>query len=748
MSELIEARSLFKWNEVRPEEVTSKLPISSLEISKSVPVGRTEEGYTPIFRNKVLKDRVIWNLHRDLDTYDKLFENAVKCYGDRPCLGSREYDYEKKVSGRFFKSYTYKEVDIRRKNLGAGILGILRANPYKLPDSKVHEKIDQHEKNFKGYCEATDNYEENSSFVVSIFSSNRLEWMLTDLACSAYSLVNTALYDTLGVGASKHILEITGSPIVVCSRDKISTVLSLKRSYPNELRNVISIVSMDPLDIAFDRHLVEQQAKELNITIHDIREVEEFGRLHPLKPLPPSANTLYTISFTSGTTGANPKGVMLTQANATAAVTFLACSMSQLENGKAFIFLPLTHIYERKTSGFALSTGYFLGFPQLTVEQDPKKVNPFENLLDDLSIFKPTYLSLVPRILLRIEALIKNKLKDLDASTLAEVDEILEYKLTQQLYSDGSQGNHEIYDSHPEYKNLRSLVGFQNLVWTQTASAPISPSTIVYLKSALNIGLKQLYGLTETFGALTLSNAYESNPGSCGGIGPCAEMRLREIPGMNYYSKDLKGELLLRGPQLFKGYYRDKAETEKAFDKDGWFLTGDIARIDPKTGRLYIIDRVKNFFKLSQGEYVSPEKVENIYLSANPVLAQLYVHGDSMTSYVIGIAGIEFSKAAAFLREQGKLSTSEPTREDVYKLINTPQMKAALLSKCNSNVRNKLNGFELIRNIYIEENPLTLDRNVVTPTMKIKRAIASVFFKDIIDALYKEGSILKLNSKV
>ncbi|ABN65109.2 long-chain-fatty-acid--CoA ligase [Scheffersomyces stipitis CBS 6054] len=743
--------SYYTEQDVAKEQALSKLPIASSAVIDNTPTGAaTNDGkYSSVFRNKALPERLISEIHPELDTYHKLFNNAVALYGDRPCLGQRPYNYKLKQSAPYFKSYTYKEVNQRKKNLGAGIIYSLQNNAYTNYELEPHRKIRDHLKDWTSYgvpINALDNkdgeIEKSASFIVSIFSANRYEWILTDIACTAYSITNTALYDTLGPDVTKYILELSKSPIVVCSHEKIPIVLDLKEKYPKELESLISIVSMDPFS-TIDNSLLEK-ARNLKVEVTDIDQIESVGASHPLDELPPSRDTLYTISFTSGTTGARPKGAMLSQTNATCAMSFLACTEPH-SGGKdrAFIFLPLTHIYERETSGFALVGGYFLGFPQLTM--DNQKVDVFQNLIEDLRIFRPTYFSIVPRILTKMEALVKTLINEMSESDAAEVRKIIEFKSNEHKRYDGSEGKNYHYDNFPPYKALREYMGMDELKWMQTASAPVAPTTLSYLKASLNIGLRQLYGLTETFGAITTTPAYEATTGSCGSIAPTGEFRLRNVSG--YKISDNKGELVIRGPQVFKGYYYNKKETESCINSEGWFHTGDIAKLDNKTGRIYIIDRVKNFFKMAQGEYISPEKIENRYLSSNPIISQLYVHGDSLKSFLVGIVGVDFEKGLSFLNDVCGYNRLDMSSEEMLQEINRVETKKKFLSIINKNVNGKLNGFEKLHNIHIEINPLTVERDVVTPTLKIRRGVASKFFGDVFHRLYNMEQSLVFEAK-
>ena len=130
---------------------------------------------------------------------------------------------------------------------------------------------------------------------------------------------------------------------------------------------------------------------------------------------------------------------------------------------------------------------------------------------------------------------------------------------------------------------------------------------------------------------------------------------------MGYSIDRLEGEVMLQGPQMFKGYYYNKEETDNSIDEDGWFHSGDIARIDPKTGELVLLIELKISSRCNK-ENMSPEKIENRYLSSNPQITQLYVHGNSLQAYLVGIVGVEYEKGLKFLNEEfgfNKIDISE-----------------------------------------------------------------------------------------
>lgn len=679
------------------------------------------QGYSGIYRNATSVDSLRSIIHPSLSTLYEMFEHSILINGNEDSLGTRI-----KNDDGTFGVYQFEKYGItakRRLNLGAGIFFILENNPYKL-DIEAHNKI------------RYDSHSNESPFVLSIFSANRPEWVLADCACVAYSLTNTALYESLGPDSSEYILKLTESPIVVASKDKLEMLISIKKDQPEKLKTLISLVSMDPLTPA-DNQLIEF-GKQNNIAVYDIHQVEKFGEVSPLPPIKPTPDTIYTISFTSGTTGANPKGVVLSNRNAVSAITFCASMQPPTKNATVYEFLPLAHIYERMSYQYALFRGAHIGFPQSASPQ---------TFLDDIKVLRPHFLSLVPRVLTKLEAGLKAQtINNEDSPVLQKLfTRAINKKIELQSAEDGAAGSHLFYDRIIGL--VRKKLGLDRLISCSTGSAPIAPETIKFLKACLNIGLSQGYGLTESFAGVCSSPKYEANPGSCGAIAVTTEMRLKEIPAMNYYANDPegpKGELLIRGPQIFSGYYKNPEETEKALDSEGWFSTGDVAKIDKNNhNRLFIIDRVKNFFKLAQGEYITPERIENLYLACFPALQQVYVHGDSLQTYLVAIIGLDETTAPILMKRAFKKDMTEPAK--ILEFFDNVENKKRLLDILNQSVTGKLNGLEKVHNIKVAFNPLKLEDDVITPTMKIKRVLAFKHFKDVFERLYEEGSLIKVD---
>ena len=187
------------------------------------------------------------------------------------------------------------------------------------------------------------------------------------------------------------------------------------------------------------------------------------------------------------------------------------------------------------------------------------------------------------------------------------------------------------------FRKVGQLLG-GNIKYMVTASAPIDAQVLEFIKIAFCVPVVEGYGLTETSGGASFTQLYDPVIGHVGGPTKAVKWRLKDIPEMNYYSTDKpypRGELCMQGPSVFSGYFKREDKTKEAFDAEGWFLTGDVVQVYPN-GTVKIIDRAKNIFKLSQGEYIAPEKIENCF-AMSAKLPQSFVYGDSMKSCCVAV---------------------------------------------------------------------------------------------------------------
>mmetsp|Transcript_16606 Transcript_16606/g.14435 ORF Transcript_16606/g.14435 Transcript_16606/m.14435 type:complete len:341 (+) Transcript_16606:844-1866(+) len=289
-------------------------------------------------------------------------------------------------------------------------------------------------------------------------------------------------------------------------------------------------------------------------------------------------------------------------------------------------FLPLSHIFERINTNALYSRGIAMGFFQ----GDVLKIR------DDLMELKPTVLAAVPRLYNKFFSVIKDTISKFDEKKKAKVNKVINKKLDN-LKNHGAY-KHKLYDKVAFSKMKRAVGG--RVQCCVSGSAPLSAEVSDFLKIAFYCPILEGFGATETTSGCILQNPDQYLAGDCGAPMVSCEVKVIDVEEMKYTSKDEtdgkptpRGELLIRGPNIFKGYYKAEEKTKEAIDKDGWYHTGDIAKILPN-GSVKIVDRRKNIFKLSQGEYIAPEKVENLYV-LHPCVAEVWVNGDSTRDFCV-----------------------------------------------------------------------------------------------------------------
>jgi len=216
-------------------------------------------------------------------------------------------------------------------------------------------------------------------------------------------------------------------------------------------------------------------------------------------------------------------------------------------------------------------------------------------------------------------------------------------------------------------------------------------------------------------------------------VGPplsCCDMKLVDVPDMQYFAVSGQGEVCIRGTNVFKGYYKDPEKTRETLDSEGWLHTGDVGMWLPN-GTLRIIDRKKHIFKLSQGEYVAPEKVENVYIRSS-YIAQLFVHGESLKSCVIAVVVPDVEVLKSWASKHGVPGT-------LSVLCQNAKVKQLIMDDMTRLAKEaNLKSFEQVKDIYLHPDPFSTQNNLLTPTLKAKRPEIRKYFKPQLDDLYSK----------
>lgn len=661
-----------------------------------------------MYRHIRSQDGLLETLDPAVRTAHDMFEFTANTSPNLPAYGYRPYNSTKKS----FDPYTwidYETMQKRRTNIGKGIV-------------ELHSR-----EGING-----------RQYGVGLWCQNRPEWQAVDLACMSQSLFSVSLYDTLGPDASEYIIRHAELTCVATSLNHVGALMKVKPRLPN----LKLIIVLDPLEPAANenpavskKELLDSMAKslDLDLKIYSLSEVEAIGAASSRRINPPKAEDIVTINYTSGTTGA-PKGVVLTHRNAVAAVCAGMVSGTPIGYGKSVMcsYLPLAHIYGRLLEGLSAYGGgkvaYFHG-------------NILE-LVDDLKLIRPTTFASVPRLYNRFGGVIKAQTLDAPGFRGSLSKHVVRTKMANLKAKENPTNKHMLYDRIWGKKVLAAL-GLDNAGHLVTGAAPLDPSLHEFFSIVTAARVMQGFGMTETYACALAQHEGDLTTGTCGGVAAATEACLLSVPEMDYTVDDKpfpRGELLLRGPNIFKEYFKNPEETKKSFTEDGWFKTGDIATIDD-LGKFAIIDRRKNVLKLAQGEYVSPERIEGMYLSACNYLAQGYVHGDSLQTSLVAMFGVQPDIFGPWASRITGTKIGPTDIEAIKKACKDQRVKEAVHKDLEKVARkNKFAGYERVKAFDLSVEPFTIDNETMTPTLKLKRPVAVKLYRNLLDQLYEEAN--------
>ena len=534
---------------------------------------------------------------------------------------------------------------------------------------------------------------------VCLFSPNRYEWWVADLAIISVGAVNVPIYATNSAEESRYIIENSDAKMCfVGTKEHMSKILEVKPKLPN-LGDVILFDVMDKLPagvVALKDAYKEGKA---------YKNKDDFDkRIIPI-------NIEATIIYTSGTTG-NPKGVMLTHKNFVSNVNQAnAVDPDFLSGDHTFLsFLPLAHSLERTVGYYApIFLGKKVAFAEST-----------EKLLENLNEIRPTFLVSVPRIYEKVHSGITSKVatappvkKALFNWAMGIARENLPYVCTDKPRSGFFAFKFNLANKII-FSKLRAALGLDRLVAAISGGGPLSVSDAEFF---LGMGIKVVegFGLTET---TPITNANKPKLIKPGTVGPAVKDTIVKI------SED--GEVLIKGPQVMKGYYKNEAATKEAFTEDGFFRTGDIGEID-KDGYLKITGRIKDLIVTSGGKNISPQNIENTLVTSK-FIEQVAIIGDNR-KYLSALIVPSYATLEAWAKENNIAFTG---RKD---LISKPEVQKLYEKELEDHMKDYAR-VEQIRKFTLLETEWSQDTGEMTPTMKVKRKVINQKYGPIIEAMY------------
>jgi long-chain acyl-CoA synthetase len=524
---------------------------------------------------------------------------------------------------------------------------------------------------------------------VAILSENRPEWMIADFACVTSGIVDVPIYATLTADQTLYLLQNSRARVIF-----VSTLEQLRKVQSIQARTSLEkIVIMD--DVA-EVNMIPMWSLINGASIEPDPQFDE--RAHQIQP-----DDLATLIYTSGTTGTS-KGVMLSHGNLTACA-IMASNRAEWEPGDVYLsFLPLSHVTARHVDYVCYLDGVTIVYCAV-----------FDELARMLQEAKPTIIVAVPRVYekVRQEAErraghgLKRKIfdwavrvgeKHKQEIALGETPTGLAWKLADKIV----------------FSKIRQGFGGRSRAYF-SGGAPLGKDMAEWF-CAVGIPIMEGYGLTETSPTLSVNRRGAFKIGSVGKVHDGLQLKLAE-----------DGEILVKGPTVFKGYWEMPEETRAAF-VDGWFKTGDIGEFDSE-GFLSITDRKKDLIKTSGGKFIAPQPIENA-LKANVLVAQAAVIGDKR-KYASVIISPHFPLLEDWANANGVAFAS---RQDLVASTKVRDLYKGIVEDLNR----KLAHFETIKKIVIVPDEFTVANGEITPTLKLKRRVIETKYKQQIDELYQE----------
>jgi len=597
-------------------------------------------------------------------TINQVFRNRAKKYGDRLAI-------EKKLNGKW-ESATWNDYYERARAAGLALhsMGVNRGDR------------------------------------IIILSENRLEWLYSDMGALGIGACVVPIYPTLTDEEAEYIVNNSDAKVMI-----VENTAQLKKAlYSKErcacLTHIVVMKNEDAVNTPdyvlsykdfLDMGRVEfEKNPTLFETLADHVELEDYA----------------TFVYTSGTTGV-PKGAMITHNNVISVIKALDAVEPHYayDTDQTVPFLPLSHVFERVAGHWY---GMYVGITSSYAES-------IDTLLSDLAEKRPTVVLAVPRVCEKVYQKI-----------IAKVEEASPFK--QKVFYWGQKVGSRISELREARKRIPLLLrikykiaykmifaNVQNALggrvrWMTASGAPTAKEIIQFFNAA-GIMVISGYGMTETCAPATMQNISHYRIGTTGAPIPCTEIKIAD-----------DGEILMKGGNVCKGYWKMPEETKEAFTEDGYLMSGDIGYFD-EDGFLLITDRKKDLIITSGGKNVAPQKIENLY-KADPLFTQFIVIGDQK-KYLTALCNINPDQAVKIAQEKNISYTSLPELMADEAFLKVVQEH---IDERNTHLAR----YETIKQIKIVDHEFSQETGELTPSLKVKRNVVKQKYKDLIDSMYED----------
>ncbi len=596
------------------------------------------------------------------DTIAKLFAHQCRRYGTR--VAHREKDLG------IWKSHSWAEYYERAQWIGLGLarLGLKRGD------------------------------------VISILSEDRKEWLYCDMAATCMGMIPSGVYTTDAAAQLAYLVNNSDSKVLFVENDEqLDKYLQAKAEMPGLIKTIVfdrdGLRDFSDPDVMFLDELYEIGRQEAES--HPGRFEEEIDKSRP--------QDVRMLIYTSGTTG-RPKGAMITHANIIYQIGALSSQIPTFESDEQLCFLPLCHVLERLFSvETQLAHGVTVNFAE----------SP-ETVFDNLREVSPHVFVAVPRLWEKIHSRLQILRKEATAIGRFAFDRAVaaglkraEYRIEGRPVPAAIEWTWRFWD-FVLLANLRRMIGMGRIRRGATGAAPISPELLKWFW-AIGVPVLEGFGQTETAGVATINTFVANKLGTIGVTLPGAETRI-----------GADGEILVRGPNVFKGYWKNPEKTAETFTRDGWLKTGDVGKVDNE-GFFTITGRLRDIIITAGGKNITPAEIESA-LKFSPYISDAVVIGDKR-KYLTCLIMIDQENVENYAQEHRVPFNDFASLCAAGEIVELIGNEVAKVNKQFARVE-QVKDFRLINIL------LTAEDEELTPTMKLKRSFVETKHSRLIDTMY------------
>jgi long-chain acyl-CoA synthetase len=516
-----------------------------------------------------------------------------------------------------------------------------------------------------------------------VLANTRPEWVYASFAISSAGCVVVPIYPTNSAKECQWVAGDSEAKVVFCEDAQQAAKIEKVRGELPALEHVVLLEGSADGAITLDELRERGRGADHGDELAKRREAVD-------------EDDAYTIIYTSGTTG-NPKGVVLTHTNA-GSVSAITRELGFVEeNDEEYLYLPLAHVFAL----ICVLGAWDVGVPIIFFSGDTKQIVP------ELSETKPTYFPSVPRIFEKIYTLVTS---NTDADTLKKAVAVGMKVRTGEAEPD------DAFEQFEEklYSNVRAAFG-GHIRQAVTGAAPIAPDILEFFY-ACGVTVLEGWGLTETTGIGCVNTPEAFKFGTVG----------KACPGVEVKTAD-DGELLMKGPNVFREYWNNEEATRDTFTDDGWFRTGDVGEIDDE-GYVKITGRMKDIIITAGGKNLTPSNIEN-ELKQSRWISQAVMHGDRRP-FPVALITLDEEEIVPWAKEQGL-----PT--DIEELASDDKVRA-LIQDCLDEVNSNHAQVAQIKKFTILDHDLSQETGELTPTLKVKRNVVNDKYAELFDKLYSK----------